>query len=228
MRSGIGRAEYAPGGREHLYSAHAVAPLVRATKHILFAIAIIGMVGAFMPFMTIRSHGVPLDVTARELTFGFERTHKLIDYKLPAFAEKRLPADVRSTRDDIRLVAGALKYAMMLFIPIGLMMLFAVLAQFRGRLTRTVAITVVLLGAVSTAAWFVLRYALDYGLSEIALKRTTVEMAPGAHILLVVGLAAVVVGLLGAIRPEPVRSRAAPPAFAPPPVPPPPGPAPIA
>jgi len=181
---------------------------VRATKHILFAIAIIGLVGAFMPLIRIRSHGIPMDVTPRELSFGFEKAHKIIDYELPAFAEKRLPADIKSTRDDIRLVAGAMKWAMALFIPIGLMMLFAVLAQWKGRLTRIAAIAVVLLGAISTASWFVLRYALDYGLEEIAIKRTTVVLAPGAHFLLVVGIGAVVVGLLGTIRPEAARVNA--------------------
>lgn len=206
---------------------------VRATKHILFAIAIIGIVGAFMPLIQIRSHGIPMDVTPRELSFGFEKAHKVIDYKLPGFAEKRLPADIKSTRDDIRLVAGAMKWAMALFIPIALMMLFAVLAQWKGRLTRIAAIVVVLLGAISAASWFVLRYALDYGLEEIALKRTTVVLAPGAHFLLVAGIGAFVVGLIGTIRPEAASSRAArvsapQAAFPPPPVPPPPGPAPAA
>ena len=180
---------------------------MRATKHILFAIALIGIVGAFLPLIQIRSHGIPLDVTPKELSFGFEKAHKVIDYKLPAFAEKRLPADIVSTRDDIRLVGQAMKWAMALFIPIALMMLFAVLAQWKGRLTRAVAVIVVVLGGVSAASWFVLRYALDYGLEEVALKRTTVVLAPGAHFLLVAGLAAVVVGLLGAIRPEPAPVR---------------------
>lgn len=202
---------------------------MRATKHILFAIAIIGIVGAFMPLIQIRSHGIPFDLTPRELSFGFERTHKVLDYKLPAFAEKRLPQDIRDTRDDIKLVATAMKFAMALFVPIALMMLFAVLAQWKGRLTRGMSAMVVLLGLVSAASWFVLRYALDYGLEEIALKRTTVVLAPGAHFLLVAGIGGFVAGMLGLVRPERARARApqsAPAAFPPPPVPPPPGPAP--
>lgn len=204
---------------------------VRATKHILFAIAIIGIVGAFLPLIQIRSHGIPFDVTPKELSFGFEKAHKVIDYKLPAFAEKRLPEDIRSTREDLRLVGGAVKWAMALFIPIALMMLFAVLAQWKGRLTRATSVLVVLLGAISAASWFVLRYALDYGLSELELKRTTVVLAPGAHFLLVAGLGAVVVGVLGVVRPERARPKSMPapqPAVPPPPMPPPPGPAPAA
>lgn len=203
--------------------------IVRAAKHILFAIALIGIVGAFLPLIQIRSHGIPMDVTPKELSFGFEKAHKVIDYKLPAFAEKRLPADIKSTRDDIRLVGQAMKWAMALFIPIALMMLFAVLAQWKGRLTRGSAVIVVLLGGISAASWFVLRYALDYGLEEIALKRTTVVLAPGAHFLLVAGIGAVVVGLLGVLRPEappPRVALASPSSLPPPPVPPPPGPAP--
>jgi hypothetical protein len=181
-------------------------PNVRATKHILFAIALIGIVGAFMPLVQVRSHGIPFDFTPRELSFGFERTHKILDYKLPAFAEKRIPAEIRDTRDDVRIVATAMKYAMALFIPIGLMMLLAVSAQWKGRLTRPGAALVVLLGLISAASWFVLRYAIDYGLEEIALKRTTVILAPGAHFLLVAGIAAIVVGVLGVVRPERVSA----------------------
>ncbi|MFN0250984.1 MAG: hypothetical protein ACKV2T_29185 [Kofleriaceae bacterium] len=197
---------------------------MRATKHILFAIALIGIVGAFLPLIQIRSHGVPIDVTPKELSFGFEKGHQLLDYKLPSFAEKRLPADIRSTREDIRLVAEAMKWAMALFIPIALMMLFAILAQWKGRLTRGAASIVVLLGVISAASWFVLRFALDYGLEEIALKRTTIVLAPGAHFLLFAGVGAVVVGVLGVFRPEPAPAAASP--MFRPPVPPPPGPAP--
>lgn len=209
---------------------------MRATKHLLFIIAILGVTGAFLPFLEIRSHGVPLKLTARELSFGFEKAHKAIAYKLPAFAEARLPGDVKSTRDDIRLVASAVKFAMALYIPFGLMLIVAILSQYRGRLTRGPAAIAMVCGALSAAAWFALRYAIDYGLEEVALKRTSIELLGGAQLLLFAGAAGVALGLVGVIRPEAARVRRPPPgpgappapsSFPPPPVPPPTGPAPI-
>ncbi len=86
-------------------------------------------------------------------------------------------------------------------------------------------------GALSAAAWFVLRYAIDYGVAELDVKRTTVELLGGAQLLLFAGAGGIALGLLGVIRPETPRARrplasAPPSSFPPPPVPPPPGPAP--
>lgn len=191
------------------------------TKHVLFAFAMIGMIGAFVPFVRIEQRGIALELTAKELSFGLERTHKLIGYQLPAIAEAKLPPDVKSTRDDLRLVAKALRFSIALYVPIGLAMLVALLAQWRGRLGRGYAALAALAGLVSAALWFVVRYALDYGLSEIELKRTTIALQIGAHLLLVAGAGAALAGIIGVIRPE--RARVA---MTPPPVPPPPGPAP--
>ena len=175
---------------------------MRATKVFLLAIALIGMSAVWQPMITVHTHGIPFKVTARELSFGFERTHKVLDFKIPGFVEKRIPQDYVDARDDARLVGRAVKWAFALYIPIGLLLLLGIGAQFGGRLTRSAAIMTIFLGAVMTASWFVLRYAIDYGLSELALKRTTVTLAPGGHILLICGLAAVLVGLVGASRPE--------------------------
>jgi hypothetical protein len=86
-------------------------PAVNATKHILFVMGIIGLIGAFIPFVEVKRSGIALELTAKELSFGLEKTHKLINYQLPAIAEAKLPPDVKSARDDVRLVAQALKFS---------------------------------------------------------------------------------------------------------------------
>lgn len=192
-----------------------------STKHVLFAFAIIGMIGAFVPFVRVAQRGIGIELTAKELSFGFERAHKLIDYRLPAIAEAKLPADVKSARDDLRLVARALKFSIALYVPIAIAMLVALLAQWRGRLGRGYAALAALAGLASAALWFVVRYALDYGLAEVELKRTTISLQVGAHLLLVAGAGAALAGIAGVIRPE--RTRVA---IVVPPGPPPPGPAP--
>ena len=203
---------------------------MKATKHVLFAFAIIGVIGAFVPFAQIKSRGITLELTAKELSLGLESVHKAINYQLPSIAEARIPPDLKSARDDARLVAQALKFSLALYIPIAIIMLVAVRAQWRGQLTRGLAVIGALAGLASAALWYVVTYALDYGLSEIALKRTTIVLQLGAHILLVAGVGAAIAGIVGAIRPELERAAVTPlppPPLAPPPLPPPPGPAPV-
>jgi hypothetical protein len=182
---------------------------MRFPKHVLLAIALIGMSGIALPFVTVRSHGFPKEYTAKELSFGFERTRKALDYKVPGFIEKRLPQDAVWARDDARVVSDAMKWAMALYIPFGLLLLIGIGAQFAGRMGRGTSIVVLLLGIVTAGSWFVLRYAIDYGMNEIALARTTVELSPGAHMLLVVGAVATVCGLLGVIKPDVGKQRSA-------------------
>lgn len=208
---------------------------MKATKHVLFVFAIIGVIGAFVPFVEVKQRGIALELTAKELSLGLENVHKALNYQLPKIAEARIPADIKSARDDVRLVAQALKFSLALYIPIALIMLVAVLAQWRGQLTRGLAAVGALAGLASAALWYVVTYALDYGLSEIALKRTTITLQLGAHILLVAGVGAAIAGIVGVIRPEAARVAVAPPPspppspppLAPPPMPPPPGPAPV-
>lgn len=206
---------------------------MNATKHLLFVMGIVGMIGAFVPFVEVKQRGIALELTAKELSLGLESVHKAINYQLPALAEAKLPPDIKSARDDVRLVAQALKFSLALYIPIGLILLMGVLAQYRGRLSRGLAVIAALAGLVSAALWFVVNYALDYGLSEIALKRTTITLKLGAHILLVAGAGAALAGIVGVIRPEGRLPRRPPPpnpgppmAVPPPPGPPPSGPAP--
>jgi len=176
---------------------------MRATKVFLLAIALIGASGIFMDLIVVKTHGIPIKLTARQLSFGFERTHKVLDYKLPPFVEKRVPRDYLDARDDARLVAGAVKWAFVLYIPVGFLLLLGLGAQFSGRLTRAACAFAIFLGVLMSASWFVIRYAIDYGLSELELRRTTIVLAPGAHLFLILGIATIVVGLVGLIRPEP-------------------------
>lgn len=176
---------------------------MRATKVFLLAIALIGASGIFMDLIVVKTHGIPIKITARQLSFGFERTHKLLDFKLPQIVENRVPRDYIDARDDARLVAGAVKWAFALYLPIGLLMLIGLGAQFSGRLTRGACALAIFLGVVMATSWFVIRYAIDYGLSELELSRTTILLAPGAHLFLILGIATIIVGIVGLIRPEP-------------------------
>jgi hypothetical protein len=180
---------------------------MKFTKHFLLAIALLGASCIYLNFVVVRSHGLPVKFTARELSFGFEKAHKVIDYQLPAFVEARIPADAKDTRADVRLAAGAIKWAFALYIPFALLLLIGISSEFEGRLSRLAGFIVMFLGLISAGSWFGLRYACAYAIEQLPVKKTVIELAPGAHILLLVGVSSFVVGLLAAIKPEPKRKR---------------------
>lgn len=171
-------------------------------KHVLVLVGALTVIGAFLPLIEVQHSGVEFAFSARELTFGMEGAHKLVDRKLPGVVEARLPRDVREGREDIRTVAEATRYAMLLFIPGALILLLGVAGLYRGRVGRATGAAAILLGLISAASWFALRYGIDYGLEEAELERTRIVLQFGAHLLLAGGLAAVVIGIAVLTRPD--------------------------
>jgi hypothetical protein len=188
---------------------------VKAWKHILFLVGALGVIGAFLPLIEVQHGKITFAFTARELSFGLERTHSLIERELPKELERRVPISIRDGRDDMRTVTDAARYAMLLFVPSALIVLLGVIGLWRGRVGRAIGGAAILLGLISIASWFALRYGIDYGLEEAALARTRVTLEVGAHLLIVAGLAGVIAGLGALVRPDagpPPRPRPGPPA----------------
>src|SRR5262245_54614569 len=98
------------------------------------------------------------ELSAYELSFGLERAHKIIDRKLPALAEKHLPADVRETRDDIKLVVDASRGSVLAYIPAALLLVLGGVTVSRKRSGRIEGVLGVLLGLASIGGWIGLHY----------------------------------------------------------------------
>lgn len=172
-------------------------------KHVLILLGLAGLVGVFMPLAELRKGPVGVTLSAKELSFGLEKTHGVLDRKLPSFAERRLPVTVRDTRDDVKLVAGYLKWAVLVFTPSAVLALIGMIAVNRKRLGRVLAGASLLSGLAALGAWIGLHYAIDYALVEADVKGATIELMPGAHMLLLAAAAGICVGLAALIRPEP-------------------------
>lgn len=172
-------------------------------KHALVLVGALTLLGAFLPLIEVHHARVPpVALTARELTFGLERMHKLIERQLPGVVEAHIPAYIREARDDIRTVAEASRYAVLLFIPGALVLALGIAGLYRRRVGRITGALAVVLGLASIAQWFVLRFGIDYGLEEAELKRTQVALEIGAHALFAGGLAAVALGIAILLRPD--------------------------
>jgi hypothetical protein len=171
-------------------------------KYMLLAAGVAGVIGLFLPLVEVRHGPVVMGFTAFDLSFGMDKTRSLLDTQLPKFAEKRLPSNVRIARDDARLIAEASQGAALAFAPAMLMAVFAIIGFLRKRFGRILGLGAFVLGLGSIGAWIGLRYVIQYALEEAALKRTTVNLQLGAHLLLVIGGLGVLAGLGALVKPE--------------------------
>ena len=167
-----------------------------APRYLLLIAGIIGVFAMFRPLVGVGRAPLRIQLSAYELSFGMDRTHRLLDTKLPRIAEKRLRADWIETRDDIKLVADASKHAALAFIPAGLILLLGAFTTWRKRTGRIEGAIAILLGLASIAAWIGLRYGVWYGAQEEpVLARSHLELKWAAHVLLVAGVLAIFAGV---------------------------------
>ena len=197
-------------------------------KHILFVAGLIGLIGMFVPLVSLGKGVTHVEVSAKELSFGLSRTHQLIDKDIPPLVAKRMPKDVLSGREDVRTVLKALRGAAAAYIPALAILLLGVSGMWRGEFSRRLAIVALVCGVASIVAYLGLRYGIDYGENEEPLlKRVALTVEVGAYLLIVAGIGGIVGGALGAWKPELPKKRRGPVTPMPfaPTSPPPPGPA---
>lgn len=208
---------------------------MRAWKHILLLFGILGVTGAFAPMLEVRidvkRRSVPIEFSARRLSFDFDRVYATIERELPRPAERYLPSSVRSAHKDLRLAAEVARWAAIAYVPVALLALLGLLGILLGRFGRVFGVMAVLVGFASIGAWLSLRTGIPIALKESGLQHMSIRLLFGAHLLLLVGAAGVLAGIGALVRPDrPGSPRpGAPPRgdrLPPPPGPPPPGPPP--
>ena len=159
------------------------------SRYLLLIAGILGVLAIFQPLIAIGRGPIKVKLSAYELSFGLDRAHKLIDAKIPEFAEKRIKPDLLQTRDDIKLVADASRGAALAFVPAMLILLLGAFAVWRKRTHLAIAIAATPLALASIAAWFGVRYGVAYGRQEEpALARLHFELQGSGTMLLVTGV----------------------------------------
>lgn len=180
-------------------------------KLMLLAAGVAGVIGLFLPLVEVKHGPFVVSFTAKQLSFGLDNAHSfldtvetaqgILDKRLPKLG-KRIPGDVRTYREDARMVAEASRGAALAFAPAAIMFLLGALGLLRKQFGRISGALALLLGLSSIAAWIGLRFVMQYALEEVALKRTTVAMQIGAHVLLVIGALGVLAGIGALVQPE--------------------------
>jgi hypothetical protein len=157
----------------------------------------------FLPLLAVGRGPLRAELSARELTFGLERAHRVIDRKIPAFIERRISPDVIEARDDVRLVAHASRGAALAFIPAALLLVLGISGMWRGRFGRGLAAVGLVCGLASIGAYFGLQYAIAYGIEEEPLLRhVALTLQFGATLLIIAGIGGVAGGVIGLIKPD--------------------------
>jgi hypothetical protein len=175
---------------------------VAASRYLFLIAGILGVLALFQPMISIGRGPVKVELSAYELSFGLGKTRTALDYKIPSLAKRHIPPDILQTRDDIKLVSDATRGAALAYIPAGLLLLIGAFGVWRKKATpRALGAVALLLGAISIAAWFGIRYGVAYGIEEEpALARLRLQPVFGAHVLLVAGALAVVGALKSLLR----------------------------
>lgn len=204
--------------------------MAKQWKHLALVAGLLGLIGIFQPLLRTetKSRFGPhaLELTAYQLTFGLDKTHAVLGRELPPVLEKRLSPAVREARTDARLVAEASRGAVLLFVPALVLLAFGIVGLIKQRFGRVLGALTFVFGAASIAAFFGLRYGIDYGMREAGFKRTTVEAIDASYLLIVIGAIGVVAAIGALVLPQRPTVRTHHPApLRPPPGPPPPGPA---
>lgn len=167
-----------------------------ASRYLLLIAGILGVLALFQPMISIGRGPIKEELSAYNLSFGFKKSRALLDRKIPSIAAKHIPADILETKDDINLVAHATRGAALAYIPAALLLLLGAFCVWRKRTARGLGAVAILLGLVSIASWFGVRYGVAYGIEEEpALARLHFQLAFGAHVMLVTGVLAIIGGL---------------------------------
>lgn len=171
-----------------------------ASRYLLLLAGILGVFAMFQPMIGLGRGPVKVELSAYDLSFGLGKTHLALDVKLPAFAAKRIPADVLQAREDVKLIADASRGVALAYAPAAILLLLGAFSIWRKRTPKAVAVIAGVLGLISIAAWFGVRYAVMYGIEEEpALERLHFRAVFGAHVLLVAGIVALL-GTVSAFR----------------------------
>ena len=178
-------------------------------RYIVLTAGILGVLGLFQPLFSIGRWKLRTDFSAYELSFKSSNARKLVETRLPLLVELKLPAEVRETRDDVRMIVEGAKNAAYAFIPSALLLLIGIAGVKRKKLGRPLAAFAILAGIASIGTYIGLKYGIIYGeQEEPILKRMNLQLEIGAKILLAGGAASVIFAAIALVKGEPAAPSA--------------------
>lgn len=176
----------------------------------MIAAGVAAVASLFVPFVKVRRPPISMSFSAKELSFGMDKNRTIIEEKLPGL-EAKLPKrldkklgrlGVHDAQDDLATVLEASKWAALAFVPGVLLGVLGGIGAWRRRVGRLLGAPAVVLGLISLAGWFGLRWAMGFAVEEAEIDKLEVTMQFGAHALAAIGAMGLLAGLGALIKPD--------------------------
>lgn len=160
----------------------------KAAKFIVLGAGILGLIGFFLPLVSVQKSGIEGKLSAFQIVKGIDSAQDVVDDAGAAAAgtaaEKKAVADANEALGTIKGIVLAL------FAPALLLALFGGIGARKKAFGRGFGITSLLLGLLGLGIWAVLSSAAE-GSAGI-----------GLHMLLLTGLGGIVGGLVATVKPD--------------------------
>ena len=172
--------------------------MVKASKFIVLAGGLLGIIGFFLPFISAQIEGKELGVSAFQVIKGIDLAEEVADEAAAAAKAENAAAagEVDKARSDFQDVLGKIKaFLYAVYAPALLMLLFGILGAVKHRFGRGVGVLSLLLGLLTLGVWALLSAAAGEAGGEA-------KLGLGAQLLLATGIGGALGGLVATIKPD--------------------------
>ena len=168
---------------------HGVFIMVKATKFIVLSAGLLGLIGFFLPLISVQQSGVSGKLSAFQIVKGLDSVQEVVGVQGGAIANT---VEGKAAVTEANKALGAVKgIVLALFAPALFLTLFGGIAAAKKRFGRGLGIGSLLFGLVGLGIWALLNSGAE-GSAGI-----------GLHMLLLTGVGGTIGGLMGTIKPEP-------------------------
>lgn len=160
----------------------------KAAKFIVLGAGILGLIGFFLPMISVQKSGIEGKLSAFQIVKGIDSAQDVVG---EAGAAAAGTADEKRAVSEANDALGAVKgIVLALFVPALLLALFGGIGAAKKRFGRGFGVTSLLVGLLGLGIWALLSSAAE-GSAGI-----------GLHMLLLTGLGGIIGGLVATVKPD--------------------------
>lgn len=159
----------------------------KAAKFIVLGAGILGLIGFFLPMISVQKSGIEGKLSAFQIVKGIDSAQDVVGEAGAAAGTVEEKAAVSEANEALGAVKGIV---LALFVPALLLALFGGIGTAKKKFGRGFGVTSLLLGLVGLAIWALLSSAAE-GSAGI-----------GLHMLLFTGLGGIIGGLVATVKPD--------------------------
>jgi hypothetical protein len=159
----------------------------KAAKFIVLGAGILGLIGFFLPLISVQKSGIEGKLSAFQIVKGLDSAQDVVGEAHAAAGTAEDKAAVAEANEALGAVKGIV---LALFVPAFLLALFGGIGAAKKRFGRGLGVTSLLIGLVGLGIWALLSSAAE-GSAGV-----------GLHMLLLTGLGGIGGGLIATVKPD--------------------------